>query len=217
MARDDEERFLRRAARLAERGRGRTSPNPVVGAVLVRRGAVVGEGWHRKLGGAHAEVEALRAAGARARGATLYVTLEPCNHRGRTGPCSEALIAAGVRRVVYGVADPDRHGQARGAVRLRRAGVAVQEGRGTAAEACARVTAGYLTRTAHGRPLLTLKVALTLDGRVATRTGHARWITGAAARAHGRARRGRSDAVLTGAGTVRVDDPRLTARVGRRG
>jgi diaminohydroxyphosphoribosylaminopyrimidine deaminase/5-amino-6-(5-phosphoribosylamino)uracil reductase len=204
--------FFAAALRLAERGRGRTSPNPVVGALVVRGGRVVGAGFHRALGGPHAEVEALRAAGPRARGATLYVTLEPCNHQGRTPPCTEALLAAGIRRVVYGVADPDTHGRTRGALRLRRAGVRVEEAPPAEAAACARALAGYVSRLRRGRPLVTVKVALTLDGRVATRTGHARWITGEAARAHGRLLRARADAVVTGAGTVRADDPLLTAR-----
>jgi len=204
--------FFAAALRLAERGRGRTSPNPVVGALIVRGGRVVGAGFHRALGRPHAEVEALRAAGPRARGATLYVTLEPCNHQGRTPPCTEALLAAGIRRVVYGAADPDTHGRTRGAQRLRRAGVRVEEAPPAEAAACARALAGYVSRVSRGRPLVTVKVALTLDGRVATRTGHARWITGEAARAHGRLLRARADAVVTGAGTVRADDPLLTAR-----
>jgi diaminohydroxyphosphoribosylaminopyrimidine deaminase/5-amino-6-(5-phosphoribosylamino)uracil reductase len=208
--RNSERRFMLRAIRLAERGRGRVSPNPVVGAVLVRGGRVVGEGWHRALGEAHAEVVALRRAGARARGATLYVTLEPCAHVGRTPPCVDALIAAGVRRCVVGVRDPHAIVNGRGLRRLRRAGIGAEVG--LAAEAVRVQLAGYLRAHLTGLPRVTWKVASSLDGRIADRAGRSRWITGPEARRHGHRLRAATDAVVIGAGTARADDPRLTAR-----
>jgi len=204
---------MKRALRLAERGRGRTRPNPTVGAVIVRAGRVVGEGWHRAAGEPHAEVMALRRAGARARGATLYVTLEPCAHLGRTPPCVDAIIAAGIRRCVVAMRDPHRIVNGRGLRRLRSAGVAVELGiGGTEARAA---LAGYSLAHREGRPRVTWKVAATLDGRVADARGRARWITGAAARRWTHALRARSDAIVIGAGTARADDPRLTVRLGR--
>ncbi len=199
-----------RALRLAERGRGRTAPNPIVGAVLVRGGRVVGQGWHRALGRDHAEVEALRAAGRSARGATLYVTLEPCAHWGRTPPCAEALVEAGIVRCVVATRDPDPRVNGRGLRRLRAAGVQVEVGL-RAREARAQI-AGYLCAHEHRRPRITWKVAATLDGRIADARGRSRWITGAAARADGHRLRSASDAIVVGAGTARADDPRLTAR-----
>ena len=202
---------MRRALDLASRGLGRTFPNPPVGAVLVRGGRVLGEGFHRRAGEPHAEIEALRAAGGRARGATLYVTLEPCTHFGRTPPCLDALLPLGLRRVVIAMADPNPRVRGRGIARLRRAGVPVVVGVG---EGEARVlTAGYASRVLRGRPLVTLKLATTLDGRIAASTGAARWITGPAARRLAHGLRDISDAVLVGAGTVRADDPRLTCRL----
>jgi len=206
----DDQLHMQRALRLAERGRGRTAPNPVVGAVLVARGRVVGEGWHRALGAPHAEIEALRTAGPRARGATLYVTLEPCAHHGRTPPCTEALIAAGVRRCVVALRDPHRVVNGRGLARLRAADVRVELGL-LAGDARAQL-AGYLLAQRERRPRVTWKVATALDGRIADRNGRSRWITGAAARRRGHALRAVNDAILVGAGTVRADDPRLTAR-----
>ncbi len=210
-ARGDDARFMARALKLAARGLGRTWPNPPVGAVLVRGGRVVGEGFHRRAGLPHAEVEALRAAGARARGATLYVTLEPCTHHGRTPPCVDALVRLGLRRVVVAIPDPNPRVRGRGIARLRRARVPVVVGPG--AEEARRLTAGYRSRLLRGRPLVTLKLATTLDGRIAARGGDARWITGPAARRLAHAFRDVSDAVLVGAGTVRADDPRLTCRL----
>ncbi|MBA3365032.1 MAG: bifunctional diaminohydroxyphosphoribosylaminopyrimidine deaminase/5-amino-6-(5-phosphoribosylamino)uracil reductase RibD [Actinobacteria bacterium] len=201
---------LERALELAERGRGTTRPNPVVGAVVVRDGETVGEGWHERPGGPHAEVVALQAAGERARGATMYVTLEPCAHHGRTPPCADALAAAGVGRVVAAVGDPDPRTSGRGFDRLRAAGIAVE----TADEELewrARVqNEGYRVWVAHGRPLVTYKVAATLDGRV-TVPG-SRWVSGEASRRFVHELRAASDAVAVGMGTVRADNPALTAR-----
>ena len=204
-------RFMARALALAARGLGRTFPNPPVGAVLVRGGRILGEGFHRRAGGPHAEIEALRAAGGRARGATLYVTLEPCSHHGRTPPCIDALLPLGLRRVVVAMPDPNPRVRGRGLRALRRARIPVLVGLG--ADEARRLTAGYRTRVLHGRPLVTLKLAATLDGRIAAAGGDARWITGPAARRLAHGLRDISDAVLVGAGTVRADDPRLTCRL----
>lgn len=206
---------MRRALRLAERGRGRVNPNPVVGAVVVRAGRVVGEGWHRALGEAHAEVRALAKSGRLARGATMYVTLEPCAHVGRTPPCVDALIAAGIRRCVVGLRDPHRIVDGRGLRRLRAAGILVEVG--VLGEEVRRQLAGYLLTHTHGRPRVTLKLAASLDGRIAppggfARHGAGRWLTGGAARRAAHRLRAGSDAVVIGAGTARADDPRLTAR-----
>lgn len=200
-----------RAVALAERGRGRTRPNPVVGAVIVRDGRVVAEGWHARLGAAHAEVMALERAGRRARGATMYVTLEPCAHTGRTPPCVDALIAAGIRRCVVAVRDPHRIVNGRGLRRLRRAGVAVEVG--LCATEAREQLAGYRSVHTRRRPRVTWKLAATLDGRIADARGHARWITSAEARRYAHQLRARSDVVVVGAGTVAADDPRLTARI----
>lgn len=201
---------MRRALELAERGRGNTSPNPVVGAVVVRDGRVVGEGWHRALGGPHAEQEALGRAGRAARGATLYVTLEPCAHLGRTPPCVDALIAAGIRRCVVAIRDPHRIVDGRGLRRLRAARIRVDVG--LCAEEAKRTLRGYILGHTRRRPQVTWKVASTLDGRIADASGKSRWITGPEARRTVHRMRSRSDAVLVGAGTARSDDPRLTAR-----
>lgn len=203
-------RHMRRALALAERGRGRTSPNPVVGAVVVRRGEVVGEGWHRALGEHHAEVMALDRAGRRARGATLYVTLEPCAHVGRTPPCVDAVIRAGVRRCVVALRDPHRLVYGKGLRILRRAGLRVEVGL-LAAEA-RRTLGGYWLTHTERRPRVTWKAAASADGRIADAGGRSRWITGAAARRTGHALRAVSDAIVIGANTARRDDPRLTAR-----
>lgn len=202
---------MRQAIALARRGLGRTSPNPPVGAVVVARGRIVGRGWHRRAGAPHGEAAALRAAGVRARGATLYVTLEPCNHHGRTPPCTEAVLAAGIRRVVFGARDPNPRVRGGGAARLRRAGIEVVGG--VEAAACAELIAGFTSLVRRGRPLLTLKLAATLDGRIATRTGASRWITGPAARTLVHRLRNEADAVMVGAGTVLADDPQLTCRL----
>ena len=211
----DDVKHMRRALALAERGRGRTSPNPIVGAVVVKDSRVVGEGWHRALGEPHAEAMALAKAGARARGATMVVTLEPCAHRGRTPPCVDALVAAGIRRVVVATRDPHRIVDGRGLRALRSAGVKVEVGL-LADEARAALGGYWLTHT-RGRPRVTLKLAASLDGRIAppggfARAGAGRWLTGAAARRMAHRMRGLADAVVIGAGTARADDPRLTAR-----
>jgi diaminohydroxyphosphoribosylaminopyrimidine deaminase/5-amino-6-(5-phosphoribosylamino)uracil reductase len=201
----------RRALRLAARGRYTTAPNPRVGAVLVRDGAVVGEGWHRRAGGPHAEIEALAVAGEAARGATLYVNLEPCCHHGRTPPCADALLAAGVDRVVLSHRDPDPRVAGRSLARLAAAGVAVEVGL-LAAEAAA-LNLPFLTARLLGRPAVTLKWAMSLDGKIAAATGESRWISGPAARRHALALREEHDAILVGSGTALADDPRLDRRL----
>ena len=206
---------MRRALRLAERGRGRVNPNPMVGAVIVRSGRVVGEGWHCVLGKPHAEAMALEQAGTRARGATLYVTLEPCAHEGRTPPCTEALIRSGIRRCVVATRDPHRIVNGRGLRRLRAAGVRVEVG--VLSQEVKRLIAGYLLTHTHGRPRVTLKLATSLDGRIApaggfARHGSRRWLTGSVARHEAHRLRALADAVVIGSGTARADDPRLTAR-----
>jgi diaminohydroxyphosphoribosylaminopyrimidine deaminase/5-amino-6-(5-phosphoribosylamino)uracil reductase len=208
------ERFMRRALELAERGRGLTSPNPLVGAVVVTSsGEIVGEGFHVRAGGPHAEIEALRAAGARARGATLYVTLEPCSHQGRTPPCAPAVIEAGVARVVASVSDPNPLVSGRGFAELRAAGIEVVVGAGAAdAERQNRV---FLTAMRERRPHVTLKAGMTLDGKIADRHGASRWITGDAARQRAHRLRSESDAIVVGIGTVLRDDPELTVRLGQ--
>jgi len=203
--------FMRAALELGRRGLGRTSPNPPVGAVVVAAGKIVGRGYHRRAGGPHGEALALRDAGARARGATLYVTLEPCNHHGRTPPCTEAILAAGVKRVVFGARDVNPEVRGRGAARLRRAGVTVQGEVERAA--CEDLVAAFARRVTAGLPLVTLKLAASLDGRIATKTGASRWITGAPARRVVHRWRNEMDAIMVGAGTVIADDPSLTCRM----
>jgi len=205
---------MRRALLLAERGRGSTAPNPVVGALVVKHGRVLGAGWHRAPGRDHAEVEALRRAGRAARGATLYVTLEPCAHWGRTPPCTDAILAAGVARCVVAARDPDPRVDGRGLRRLRAAGVRVELG--LLMREAEDQLAGYRRVHRAGLPRVTWKVAATLDGQVADSRGRSRWITGAAARADGHRLRAEHDAIVVGAGTARADDPRLTARTGAR-
>jgi diaminohydroxyphosphoribosylaminopyrimidine deaminase / 5-amino-6-(5-phosphoribosylamino)uracil reductase len=203
---------MRLAIATAEGVRGRTSPNPWVGAVVVpTAGSTSFTGATAPPGGPHAEVEALRAAGERARGGTLYVTLEPCAHQGRTPPCSDAIVAAGIRRVVVAMEDPDPLVQGAGVAALRVAGVEVDVG--TAADEVAEQLAAYRHHRTTGRPWVVLKLAATLDGRSAAPDGTSRWITGEAARLDAHRLRARSDAVLVGAGTVRADDPRLTVRL----
>jgi diaminohydroxyphosphoribosylaminopyrimidine deaminase / 5-amino-6-(5-phosphoribosylamino)uracil reductase len=202
---------MARAIQLAGRADYRTSPNPMVGAVVLdATGAAAGEGYHVRAGEAHAEVMALRAAGDRARAGTLYVTLEPCAHHGRTPPCVDAIVAAGLRRVVVAMPDPDHKVAGRGVGRLREAGIEVEVG---AMEAEARrLNAFYVKHRTSGRPFVSVKFAASLDGRIATRTGDSRWITGEAARAHAHRLRHQHDAILVGVGTVVRDDPELTAR-----
>ena len=211
---DTADRFMRRALELAERGRGLTSPNPMVGAVVVAdRGEIVGEGFHARAGGPHAEIEALRAAGSRARGATLYITLEPCSHQGRTPPCAPAVIAAGVARVVASIGDPNPQVSGTGFNALRAAGIEVVVGVG-AAEAELQNRA-FLTAMRERRPHVTLKAGMTLDGKIADLHGGSRWITGEAARRHAHRLRSESDAIVVGIGTVLRDDPELTVRLGQ--
>ncbi len=201
---------MQRALALAERGRGYVEPNPLVGAVLVKDGGVVGEGCHQRCGGAHAEIHALEAAGGAARGATLYVTLEPCCHQGKTPPCTEALIKAGIAGLVAAMADPFPQVAGQGAAALQKAGIAIAWGVGEAE--ARRLNAPYLKLLATGRPYIHAKWAMTLDGKIATRTGDSRWISGAAARRRVHELRGRMDAIVVGIGTVLADDSLLTAR-----
>jgi diaminohydroxyphosphoribosylaminopyrimidine deaminase / 5-amino-6-(5-phosphoribosylamino)uracil reductase len=202
--------MMARALQLAERGLWTTTPNPHVGCVLVRDGEIVGEGWHEKAGEPHAEVHALRAAGERARGATAYVTLEPCSHHGRTPPCAEALIAAGVARVVAAMSDPNPLVAGQGLALLRAAGIDTASG---LLESEAReLNIGFVSRMSRGRPWLRLKVATSLDGKTALNNGVSQWITGPDARRDGHRWRARACAILTGIGTVRDDDPQLSVR-----
>ena len=199
------------ALRLAERGLFTTSPNPRVGCVLVKDGKVVGEGWHERAGEPHAEVHALRAAGKLARGATAYVTLEPCSHHGRTPPCADALIAAGVKRVVAALQDPNPLVAGRGIARLRAAGIEVDSG---LMEATAReLNIGFVARMSRGMPWVRSKIAASLDGHTALNNGTSKWITGEAARSDVQHWRARSCAMLTGVGTVLADDPLLNVRI----
>lgn len=210
---------MRRALALARRALGETSPNPMVGAVLVRDGNIVGEGWHRRAGAPHAEIEALRDAeqrGERVRGSTLYVTLEPCSTHGRTPPCTEAILYSGIRRVVAAATDPNPKHAGRGFQLLRDRGVVVVEG--ILAEDATRLNGGFNQWIQTGRPLVTLKAAMSLDGRIATETGESKWLTGPRARARGQRLRRAHDAILVGIGTVLADDPSLTLRApGRAG
>ena len=203
--------YMSRALELARRGLYTTDPNPRVGCVLVRDGGIVGEGWHERAGGPHAEAAALASAGAAAQGSTAYVTLEPCDHQGRTPPCSLALIAAGVARVVYPLDDPNPAVAGNGAARLRARGISVQSGL-MAAEAEA-LNPGYLKRRRTGRPFVRVKVAASLDGRTALANGESRWITSRVARTDAQYFRARSSVVLTGIGTVLADDPAMNVRI----
>jgi diaminohydroxyphosphoribosylaminopyrimidine deaminase/5-amino-6-(5-phosphoribosylamino)uracil reductase len=202
---------MRAALALAARGLGRTWPNPAVGCVLVREGSVVGRGWTQPGGRPHAETEALGRAGNAARGATAYVSLEPCSHTGKTPPCADALIGAGIKRVVAAVEDPDPRVSGRGLARLRDAGIGVTTG--VCAAEADELNAGFFTRVRQGRPLVSLKLATSLDGRIATRAGDSKWITGEAARRRAHLLRATHDAILVGTGTALADDPELTCRL----
>jgi diaminohydroxyphosphoribosylaminopyrimidine deaminase/5-amino-6-(5-phosphoribosylamino)uracil reductase len=202
--------FMVRALRLAERGLFTTTPNPRVGCVIVQGGEPVGEGYHERAGEPHAEANALLAAGSRAAGATVYTTLEPCSHHGRTPPCADALVAAGVRRVVAAMGDPNPKVAGAGFARLRAAGVEVVSG--LLEDEARELNIGFVSRLTRGRPWVRLKVAATLDGKTAAANGESQWITGEASRRDGHRWRARACAVLTGIGTVKDDDPRLTVR-----
>ena len=202
--------FMARALALAEQGLCTTTPNPRVGCLLVKEGRVVGEGWHPRAGEPHAEANALSQAGDAARGATAYVTLEPCSHFGRTPPCADALIAAGVRRVVAAMEDPNPQVAGQGLAKLRAAGIDVEVG--MLAEEAAELNVGFVARMRRGRPWVRVKVAASLDGKTALNNGKSQWITGAEARRDAHAWRARSCAILTGIGTVLADDPALTVR-----
>ena len=199
------------ALALAERGLGAVWPNPAVGCILVREGRVVGRGWTQPGGRPHAETEALTRAGGAAHGATAYVTFEPCCHHGKTPPCADALIDARIARLVAAMKDPDPRVSGQGFARVQEAGIEVAVG--ACGEAAARLNAGFLKRIAAGRPLVTLKLATSLDGRIATRSGESQWITGEAARARGHLLRARNDAILVGSGTALADNPALTCRL----
>lgn len=206
----DDFRLMARALQLAERGLWTTSPNPRVGCVLVRDGAIVGEGWHEKAGEPHAEVHALRAAGDKAKGATAYVTLEPCSHHGRTPPCAEALISAGVARVVAAMSDPNPLVAGRGLGLLQAAGI--ETACGLLENEARELNIGFVSRMTRGRPWLRLKAAASIDGKTALNNGVSQWITGPDARRDGHRWRARACAILTGIGTVRDDDPQLSVR-----
>ena len=211
MPQETDERYMTAAIRLARRAAGRTSPNPMVGALVVQGGRIVGRGCHVRAGADHAEVVALRQAGGAARGATLYVNLEPCSHFGRTPPCAGAVIEAGVGRVVAGMADPNPAVSGRGLNALRDAGIRVEAP--VREEACRRLNEAFVKHVTQGLPFVILKLAASLDGRIATATGDSRWVTGPAARKYVHRLRNEVDAVLVGSGTVLADDPQLTCRI----
>lgn len=206
-------KMMRRALALARRGLGRTSPNPAVGCVIVRNGEIIGEGWHRKAGTPHAEVHALRQAGDRALGSDVYVTLEPCSHHGRTPPCAEALIAAGVTRVFAGMTDPNPLVSGRGLAMLRNAGIAVECG--ILEDQCRLVNEAFVKHVTTGMPFVILKSAMTLDGKTATVSGDSKWVTCEESRRYVHALRSKVDAIMVGVGTVLADDPQLTCRMVR--
>lgn len=205
---------MRRALALTRRGLGRSSPNPAVGAVVVARGRVVGQGWHAKAGEPHAEVHALKQAGELARGATIYVTLEPCHHAGRTPPCTQGILAAGIARVVYGASDPNPRVAGGGGSFLAEQGLDVTPG--VLEAACAWEHRFFMTHVTTGRPHVILKTAATMDGKTASATGHSRWVTGGASRRFVHRLRGWVDAIMVGSGTALADDPQLTCRLAGR-
>jgi len=202
--------FMEQALELAGRGLNTTTPNPRVGSVVVRDGTVVGTGWHEKAGTPHAEVQALKAAAARSRGATLYVNLEPCSHHGSTPPCVDAIVEAGVKRVVAAIQDPNPKVAGAGFAKLRAAGIAVEHG--LMEDEARELNIGFLARMTRGRPWVRMKIAASLDGRTALANGKSRWITGETARQDGHRWRARACALLTGFGTVRDDDPQFNVR-----
>lgn len=208
---ETEVKYMAEALALASLGLGRTSPNPAVGCLIVKDGRVIGRGWHRKAGTPHAEIHALKEAGQEARGASLFVTLEPCSHHGRTPPCADAVIAAGIKRVVAAMADPNPKVAGRGLERLRKAGVEVQVG--VLEHEARRLNEVFIKYITDGLPFVWLKSAMTLDGKTATRAGDSRWVTGEDARREVHQLRDRLDAIMVGVGTVLADDPQLTCRV----
>lgn len=207
----EDQSYMKLALKLAARARGRTSPNPMVGAVVVKDGNIVGRGFHHKAGTPHAEIHALREAGPEARGATIYVTLEPCCHYGRTGPCSEAVIQAGIARAVVAMADPNPLVAGKGLKRLEEVGISVTLG--VMEEEARQLNEVFLKYIATRLPYVVAKAAVSLDGKIATRSGKSKWITGPEARAYGHRLRDRYDAILVGIGTILADDPALTARL----
>lgn len=207
----EDREYMKMALDLAGKAEGRTSPNPMVGAVVVRGGEVVGRGFHARAGTPHAEVLALREAGEKARGATLYVTLEPCCHHGRTGPCTEAVIGAGVKRVVAAMVDPNPLVAGKGLARIREAGL--EAGSGVMEDEARRLNEVFIKYITTGLPFVVLKAAVSLDGKIATRSGDSKWITGPQAREHGHRLRNRYDAIMVGVNTVLADDPSLTTRL----
>jgi len=216
MTRDSKERFMRRVLELAVKAEGRTSPNPMVGAVIVRNGKAIAEGYHRRAGGPHAEIAALRKAGVKARGAVLFINLEPCCHQGKTPPCTDALIASGIRKVVVGMRDPNPLVRGKGIRRLRQAGIKVETG--ILKPECERLNEVFIKYITTGKPFVILKSAISLDGKIATSGGDSKWITGEAARLKVHQLRDRVDAIWVGSGTVLKDNPRLTTRIaGKKG
>jgi diaminohydroxyphosphoribosylaminopyrimidine deaminase/5-amino-6-(5-phosphoribosylamino)uracil reductase len=213
MAEETAEKFMQLALRLAEKGKGLTSPNPMVGAVVVKEGRIIGRGYHKRAGMPHAEIMALREAKKAARGATLYVNLEPCCHYGRTDPCTDAIIKAGIREVVYAIKDPNPKVNGKGAAALKKAGLKVSGG--LYQMQAARLNEAYTKYIATGRPFVILKTAQSLDGRIATLTGDSKWISGLDGRQFAHRLRAEADAVMVGAGTVRADNPRLTVRLAK--
>lgn len=207
----DDKAYMKQALALAERGRGRTSPNPMVGAVIVKDGRVIGEGWHERYGDLHAERNALAHATEDVHGATMYVTLEPCCHYGKQPPCTDAIIASGIARVVIGSADPNPLVAGKGVAILQAHGIAVTEN--VLREECDALNEVFLHYIRAKQPFVIMKAAMTMDGKIATRTGASRWVTGEVARAHGHCLRDRCRAIMVGVGTVLADDPRLTCRI----
>ena len=215
MACEFDQYYMNLALDLARKSEGQTNPNPLVGAVIVKSGKVVAKGYHEKAGLPHAEAIALNKAGTKARGADLYVNLEPCCHHGRTPPCTEAIISAGIKRVILGIRDPNRLVNGRGIRFLRKQGVEVVIG--VLRRDCHKINEHFIKYITTGRPWVILKSAVSLDGKIATRTGDSKWITGSKARAYAHRLRSRVDAILVGAETVRMDDPQLTVRPKKKG
>ncbi|MHB1125987.1 MAG: bifunctional diaminohydroxyphosphoribosylaminopyrimidine deaminase/5-amino-6-(5-phosphoribosylamino)uracil reductase RibD [Bacillota bacterium] len=211
MPKDPDKHYMRRALGLAKRAEGRTSPNPMVGAVIVKDGRIIGKGYHHRAGTPHAEVHALKQAGPAARGATLYVNLEPCSHYGRTPPCAQAVLEAGISRVVAAINDPNPLVAGKGLKLLQDSGISVQVG--ILEEEARQLNEVFIKHITTGMPFITLKAAMTLDGKIATRTGESRWISGEASRLYVHRLRDRYDAVLVGIGTVLADNPMLTTRL----